>query len=222
MLNAFVAILRRDLLLSFRHRGEMLNPLIFFALIVVLFPLGVNPQASILRVMAPGVIWVAVLLAGLFSLEGLFRSDFEDGCLEQMVLSPKPLQVLVLGKITAHWIVTGLPMLLFAPFLGLFLSLPVSAIWVLEKTLLLGTPVLSLIGSVGVALTVGLRRGGMLLTLLVMPLYIPLLIFATQAVSTAVAGLPDGGALDFLLALFFLALSLAPFASASALKISLS
>lgn len=200
----------------------MLNPLMFFALIVILFPLGVNPQASILRLMAPGVIWIAVLLSGLFSLDGLFRSDFEDGCLEQMVLSPQPLPVLVLGKVIAHWLVTGLPMLIFAPLLGLFLSLPVSAIWVLEKTLLAGTPVLSLIGSVGVALTIGLRRGGMLLTLLVMPLYIPLLIFSTQAVSAAAAGFPDGGALDFLLALFFLSLSLAPFASASALKISLS
>lgn len=172
--------------------------------------------------MAPGVIWIAVLLAGLFSLESLFRSDFEDGTLEQMVLSPFPLAWLVLAKVVAHWLVTALPMLLLAPLLGLFLALPAEGVRVLEWTLLAGTPFLSLVGSVGVALTVGLRRGGMLLTLIVMPLYVPLLIFATQAVTSAVAGLPYDGALDFLMALLFLSLTLAPFATASALRISLS
>lgn len=220
--DVFLALLRRDLLLAFRHRGELLNPLLFFGLIVTLFPLGVSPEPSVLKVMAPGVLWIAVLLAGLFSLEGLFRSDFEDGSLEQMALSPYPLAWLVLPKVLAHWMVSGLPMLLLAPLLGLLLSLPSEGIRVMEWTLLLGTPFLSLVGSVGVALTVGLRRGGMLLTLIVMPLYIPLLIFATQAVSAAVAGLPYDGALDFLLALFFLSLTLAPFATASALRISLS
>jgi heme exporter protein B len=222
MTQVFFALLRRDLLLAFRHRGELLNPLLFFGLIVTLFPLGVSPEPAVLKVMAPGVIWIAVLLAGLFSLEGLFRSDFEDGSLEQMALSPFPLAWLVLPKILAHWIVSGLPMLLLAPLLGLLLALPANGIRVLELTLLLGTPFLSLVGSVGVALTVGLRRGGMLLTLIVMPLYIPLLIFATQAVTSAVAGLPYAGALDFLTALLFLSLSLAPFAAASALRISLS
>lgn len=220
--HVFLALLRRDLLLSFRHRGELLNPLFFFGLVVTLFPLGVSPEPSVLKVMAPGVIWIAVLLAGLFSLEGLFRSDFDDGSLEQMVLSPFPLPWLVLAKILAHWIVSGLPMLLLAPLLGLLLSLPAEGIRVMEWTLLLGTPFLSLVGSVGVALTVGLRRGGMLLTLIVMPLYIPLLIFATQAVTSAAGGLPYDGALDFLLALLFLSLTLAPFATASALRISLS
>ncbi|MEN9681732.1 MAG: hypothetical protein RLZZ627_1625 [Pseudomonadota bacterium] len=222
MIQVFGALLRRDLLLAFRHRGELLNPLLFFSLVVTLFPLGVSPEPSVLKTMAPGVIWIAVLLAGLFSLEGLFRSDFEDGTLEQMVLSPFPLAWLVLAKVLAHWIVTALPMLLLAPLLGLFLALPSEGIRVLEWTLLAGTPFLSLVGSVGVALTVGLRRGGMLLTLIVMPLYVPLLIFATQAVTSAVAGLPYDGALDFLMALFFLSLTLAPFATASALRISLS
>jgi heme exporter protein B len=220
--DVFLALLRRDLLLAFRHRGELLNPLLFFGLIVTLFPLGVSPEPSVLKVMAPGVLWIAVLLAGLFSLEGLFRSDFEDGSLEQMALSPYPLAWLVLPKVLAHWMVSGLPMLLLAPLLGLLLSLPSEGIRVMEWTLLLGTPFLSLVGSVGVALTVGLRRGGMLLTLIVMPLYIPLLIFATQAVTAAVAGLPYDGALDFLRALLFLSLTLAPFATASALRISLS
>lgn len=222
MMQVFGALLRRDLLLAFRHRGELLNPLLFFSLVVTLFPLGVSPEPSVLKTMAPGVIWIAVLLAGLFSLEGLFRSDFEDGTLEQMVLSPFPLAWLVLAKVLAHWLVTALPMLLLAPLLGLFLALPPEGIRVLEWTLLAGTPFLSLVGSVGVALTVGLRRGGMLLTLIVMPLYVPLLIFATQAVTSAVAGLPYDGALDFLMALFFLSVTLAPFATASALRISLS
>ncbi|HAZ41185.1 MAG TPA: heme exporter protein CcmB [Methylococcaceae bacterium] len=221
-MQVFGALLRRDLLLAFRHRGELLNPLLFFSLVVTLFPLGVSPEPSVLKTMAPGVIWIAVLLAGLFSLEGLFRSDFEDGTLEQMVLSPFPLAWLVLAKVVAHWLVTALPMLLLAPLLGLFLALPPEGIRVLEWTLLAGTPFLSLVGSVGVALTVGLRRGGMLLTLIVMPLYVPLLIFATQAVTSAVAGLPYDGALDFLMALFFLSVTLAPFATASALRISLS
>lgn len=222
MMSVFWALLRRDLLLAFRHRGELLNPLLFFSLVVTLFPLGVSPEPSVLKTMAPGVIWIAVLLAGLFSLESLFRSDFEDGTLEQMVLSPFPLAWLVLAKVVAHWLVTALPMLLLAPLLGLFLALPAEGVRVLEWTLLAGTPFLSLVGSVGVALTVGLRRGGMLLTLIVMPLYVPLLIFATQAVTSAVAGLPYDGALDFLMALLFLSLTLAPFATASALRISLS
>lgn len=222
MMQVFWALLRRDLLLAFRHRGELLNPLLFFSLVVTLFPLGVSPEPSVLKTMAPGVIWIAVLLAGLFSLEGLFRSDFEDGTLEQMVLSPFPLAWLVLAKVLAHWIVTALPMLILAPLLGLFLALPSEGIRILEWTLLAGTPFLSLVGSVGVALTVGLRRGGMLLTLIVMPLYVPLLIFATQAVTSAVAGLPYDGAMDFLMALLFLSLTLAPFATASALRISLS
>ncbi|MGZ8249222.1 heme exporter protein CcmB, partial [Methylomagnum sp.] len=199
--RAFLALLKRDLLLAFRHRGELANPLLFFMIVVTLFPLGVSPEEPLLRKIAPGVIWIAALLAALFSLENMFRSDFDDGALEQMALSPHPLSALVLAKVLAHWLVSGLPMLLMAPLLALFLSMPPKAIYALELTLLVGTPLLSLIGAIGVALTVGLRRGGVLLSLLVLPLYIPVLIFATNAVTAAGAGMPVDGQLYFLAAL---------------------
>jgi heme exporter protein B len=222
MLQAFNAMMKRDLLLAFRHRGELANPLLFFLMIVTLFPLGVSPEVVLLRKIAPGVIWIAALLAALFSLESLFRSDFEDGALEQMLLSPQPLSVLVLAKVLAHWLVSGLPMLLLAPLLGLLLAMPEKAIGALELTLAIGTPLLSLIGAIGVALTVGLRRGGVLLTLLIMPLYIPVLIFATNAVTAAAAGMPIAGQIYFLASLLVLALTLAPLAIAAALRISVS
>jgi heme exporter protein B len=222
MFHAFFALLKRDLLLAFRHRGELANPLLFFLMIVTLYPLGVSPEPDVLRKIAPGVIWIAALLAALFSLENLFRSDFEDGALEQMLLSAQPLSLLVLGKVLAHWLVSGLPMLLLAPLLGLLLAMPQAAITALLLTLALGTPLLSLVGAIGVALTVGLRRGGVLLTLLVMPLYIPVLIFATNAVTAAAAGLPIAGQIYFLASLLVLAITLAPFAIASALRISVS
>ncbi len=222
MFHAFFALLKRDLLLAFRHRGELANPLLFFLMIVTLYPLGVSPEVDLLRKIAPGVIWIAALLAALFSLENLFRSDFEDGALEQMLLSSQPLSLLVLGKVLAHWLVSGLPMLLMAPLLGLLLAMPPQAIAALTLTLGLGTPLLSLVGAIGVALTVGLRRGGVLLTLLVMPLYIPVLIFATNAVTAAAAGLPIAGQIYFLASLLVLAFTLAPFAIASALRISVS
>lgn len=220
--HALAALLRRDLTLAFRHRGELANPLLFFAMIVTLYPLGVSPEPELLRSVAPGVIWIAALLAALFSLENLFRSDFDDGALEQMALSPHPLPLLVLARVLAHWLVSGLPLLLLAPLLALQLSLNAAAIQALLATLALGTPLLSLVGAIGVALTVGLRRGGMLLTLLVMPLYIPVLIFATNAVTAAGAGMPIEGQLYFLAALLVLALTLAPLAVAAALRISLS
>jgi heme exporter protein B len=222
MISPFLALLKRDLLLAFRHRGELANPLLFFLIVVTLYPLGVSPEEALLRKIAPGVIWIAALLAALYSLENMFRSDFDDGSLEQMALSPYPLSLLVLAKVLAHWLVSGLPMLLLAPLLALFLSMPSPALTVLELTLLIGTPLLSLIGSIGVALTVGLRRGGILLTLLVLPLYIPVLIFATNAVSAAAAGMPVTGQLYFLAAMLVLALTLAPLATAAALRISLS
>jgi heme exporter protein B len=222
LLGAFWVLLKRDLLLAFRHRGELANPLLFFLMIVTLFPLGVSPAPELLSRIAPGVIWIAALLAALFSLESLFRSDFDDGALEQMLLSPFPLPVLVLAKVLAHWLVSGLPMLLLAPLLGLLLAMPAASIAALETTLAIGTPLLSLIGAIGVALTVGLRRGGVLLTLLIMPLYIPVLIFATNAVTAAAAGMPIAGQLYFLASLLVLALSLAPLAIAAALRISVS
>lgn len=221
--HAFTVLLKRDLLLAMRHRSELVNPLLFFIIVVSLFAMGIRPEqhARLLGVMAPGVIWVAALLATLLSLDGIFRSDFEDGSLEQMLLSPYPLTFLVLAKILAHWLVTGLPLLLLAPLLGVLLALPSGAMGTLMITLALGTPVLSLVGAIGVALTVGLRRGGALLSLLVLPLYVPVLIFGSKAVADSALGIPVPWAPYFLGALLLLALTLAPLATASALRISM-
>ena len=221
LINAFLAIVRRDLILAVRRRAEIANPLFFFVIVVTLFPLGIGAQAKLLQAMAPGVIWVSALLAAMLSLDGLFRSDFADGSLEQMLLSPFPVSVLVLGKIVAHWLVTGLPLILMAPLLAIFLGLPEKAMGTLVITLVLGTPVLSLIGAIGVALTLGLRRGGMLLSLLVLPLYIPVLIFASNAVDMAAMGLPVSAQINILMAILFLALVLAPLPAAAALKMSM-
>jgi heme exporter protein B len=220
--RAFALLLKRDLLLAVRHRAEMVNPLLFFVLVTSLFPLGIGADPKLLQAVGPGVIWVAALLAALLSLEGIFRSDFEDGTLEQFLLSSHPVSVLVLAKVLAHWLITGLPLLVISPLLGVLLGLPGDAIIILLVTLALGTPVLSLIGAVGVALTVGLRKGGMILSLLVLPLYVPLLIFAASAVDTAAAGLPVTAHLSLISALLVLALSLSPLATAAALRISLS
>jgi heme exporter protein B len=220
--HAFKTLFKRDLTLAYRHRSELANPLLFFVIVVSLFPLGVSPEAHLLRTIAPGVIWVAALLAAMLALDSMFRSDFDDGALEHIVLSGYPLSLLVLAKVSAHWLVSGLPLLLLAPLLGVLLFLPSEGIAVLVLTLLLGTPVLSLIGAIGVALTVGLRRGGVLLSLLVLPLYIPVLIFGANAVNAAADGLPVMGQLYFLAALLVLALTLAPLAAAAALRISLS
>ena len=222
LLRAFTLLLKRDLTLAMRHRAEMINPLLFFVLVTSLFPLGIGADPKLLQAVGPGVIWVAALLAALLSLEGVFRSDFEDGTLEQFLLSSHPVSVLVLAKVLAHWLITGLPLLVVSPLLGVLLGLPVDAIIILLVTLALGTPVLSLIGAVGVALTVGLRKGGMILSLLVLPLYVPLLIFAASAVDTAAAGLPVTAHLSLISALLVLSLSLSPLATAAALRISLS
>jgi heme exporter protein B len=220
LISAFFAIIRRDLLLAFRRRAEAANPVFFFILVVTLFPLALGAQPRLLQAMAPGVIWVAALLAALLSLDGLFRSDFEDGSLEQIILSPHPLTILVLGKIIAHWLITGLPLLLVAPLLAVFLGLPAQAMGTLLLTLILATPLLSLIGAIGVALTVGLRRGGMLLSLLVLPLYVPVLIFASSAVDRAAEGLPVGAQINILAAMLCLAVVLTPLPAAAALKMS--
>ena len=219
--SAFFTILERDLLLAVRGRGEIANPLLFFVIVVSLFPMGVSPERDTLRLLAPGVIWVAALLSTLLSLDNMFRSDFEDGALEQMLVSPRPLVVLVLAKIMAHWLVTGLPLILISPLLAMLLALPTQALPILLVTLALGTPILSLIGSIGVALTVGLRRGGALLSLLVLPLYIPVLIFAANAVGAAATGLPMQGQIEMLGAFLVLALTLAPVACAAALRITM-
>ena len=197
--HAFMAIIQRDLVLAFRRRSELLNPVLFFIMIASLFPLGVTPDEGPLKMMAPGVIWIAALLSALFSLETLFRA-----------------------KILAHWMITGFPMLIFAPLLGLLFQLDRPTIMVLEMTLLLGTPLLSLIGSVGIALTVGLRKGGVLLSLIVLPLMIPVLIFATSAVTSAALGMEVDVQINLLLALLMLALTVVPLATAFGLRISLS
>ncbi len=218
--TAFLGLLRRDLQIAIRKRRELLNPILFFILVVSLFPLGIGPEPRLLGEIAPGIIWVAALLATLLSMERLFRSDFEDGALEHLLLSPHALSLLALAKVLAHWLVTGLPLILVSPLLGVLLHLPAEAIRVLPLTLLLGTPILSLLGAVGVALTVGLRRGGVLLTLLVLPLYVPVLIFGTAAVAAAAAGLPVSGQLALLGAMLALALTLSPLATAAGLRIS--
>lgn len=219
--QAFLAILKRDLTLALRHRSEMANPLVFFVVVVSLFPLALGPDQDTLTRVAPGILWVAALLAATLAMDGMFRSDFEDGSLEQLLLSPHPPSVLVLAKILAHWLTTGLPLILISPLLALFLHLPGQALGVLLATLALGTPVLSMVGAIGVALTVGLRRGGLLLTLLVLPLYVPVLIFAAGAVDNAAAGFPVAGQLYFLAALLVLSVTLAPLATAASLRISL-
>ena len=218
--SAFFALIRRDLVLALRRRSEIANPLLFFILVITLFPLGIGARPQILQTIAPGIIWVAALLAAMLSLDSLFRSDFDDGSLEQILLSPHPTSVLILGKIIAHWLVTGLPLLLIAPLLAVFLGMPTQSLGILLLTLLLGTPVLSLIGAIGVALTVGLRRGGMILSLLVLPLYVPVLIFASNAVAMANAGLPVSAQINILIALLLMALVLAPWPTAAALKMS--
>lgn len=221
-MTAFYAVIRRDLILAFRRRAEIANPIFFFVLVVTLFPLGVGANPNLLQSMAPGVIWVSALLAVMLSLDGLFRSDFDDGSLEQMLLSSHPLTVLVFAKIVAHWLVTGLPLLIVAPLLAVFLGLPEQALGTLLITLVLATPVLSLIGSIGVSLTVGLRRGGMILSLLVLPLYVPVLIFASNAVEMASNGLAVDAQINILIAILLSSVVLAPLPAAAALKMSIS
>ncbi len=221
-LTAFLSILERDLRIIARNRMELCLPLVFYVLVIALVPLAISPNTNTLATIAPGIIWIAALLATLLSLDRLFRTDFDDGSLELLLLSPVPLPVLVSAKILAHWLSTGLPLLLISPLLALFLALPDSALITLIATLALGTPVLSLIGGVGVALTIGLRRGGALLALLVLPLYVPVLIFAANAVASAADGLPVTGQLSMLGAFLVLSATLTPLAAAGALRITAS
>jgi heme exporter protein B len=222
MLKAFYYLLLRDMRLALRSRHELANPLIFFVLVVTLFPLAVMPTTERLQEMAPGVIWVAALLSVLLSLDRLFKQDYEDGSLDQLMLSPNPLVILVLAKVSAHWLLTGLPLVIIAPLLGVFMQLRVESLNVLIWSLLLGTPVLSLIGAIGVSLTVAVNRGGVLLSLIVLPLYIPVLIFGANAIDVASDGMSVRGQLFFLGAVLVLALSLAPLATAIALRITAS
>jgi heme exporter protein B len=217
----FGCVVQRDLLLALRRRSDVLTTFFFFIIVVSLFPLGVGPQPATLREIAPGVVWVAALLASMLALGRLLAVDFADGTLEQLVLAPQPLVLLVLAKILAHWLVTGLPLVLIAPALGLQFDLPVDALAVLTAGLLLGTPVLSMLGAIGAALTLGARGGGGLLALLVLPLYIPVLIFGAGAVSASANGMPAAAHLSLLGAFFLAALVLAPWAAAAAIRIAL-
>ena len=220
--SAFSLLLKRDLTLAYRRRAELVNPLLFFVLVTAMFPLGIGNDPKLIEAVGPGVIWVAALLAALLSLDAMFRSDYDDGALEQFMLSAHPVSILVLAKVLAHWLVTGLPLFIAAPLLAVMLNIPAEAIPTLMLTLVLGTPVLSLIGSVGVALTVGLRRGGVILSLLILPLYVPVLIFATDAVKTAIVGIPTTAQISILSAMLVGSLVLAPLATAASLRISLS
>ena len=219
---ACLALIRRDLLLFWRRRGDVANPILFAVIVVALFPLALGPEPTTLATIAAGAIFVAVLLASLLALDALFRGDFEDGSLEQLLLAPHPLALLVACRIAVHWLATALPLIVIAPLLGELLHLPASTRLTLLVALLLATPLFSLIGAVCVALTVGLRRSGMLLALLVLPLYVPVLIFGSGACNAAAAGLPYAAPLLWLAAALVLAIVLAPLACAEALKISLS
>lgn len=221
LLFACRSMIARDLLLAMRRRADVLTSLIFFMIVVSLFPLGVGPESKTLKEIGVGVIWVAALLASMLSLGRLFSDDYQDGTLEQILLLPHPLSLLVLCKIAAHWLVTGLPLVIFSPLLGLQLGLDSQSIQLLMLTLLLGTPVLSLLGAVGAALTIGLRGGGVLVSLLVLPLYSPVLIFGTMAVEVASVGLENSAHLSLLGTFLTLAILLCPLATAAALRISL-
>lgn len=222
MLRTFYTLVMRDLMLAMRRRTEVLTTLFFFIIVVSLFPLASGTDQDRLRELAPGVAWVAALLASMLALERLFASDYQDGTLEQMLLTPQPLAILVLAKVCAHWLLTGLPLVLLAPLVGLQYHLPADALTVLMAALLLGTPTLSLIGAIGAALTLGLRGGGILLTLLVLPLYIPVLVYGAGAVAESLGG---GGPVQahfmLLTAFFILALVLSPWATTAALRISI-
>jgi len=220
-LTAFGAQLRRDFRLLWRRRGDAVNPVLFALLVISLFPFAIGPEPGTLARIAPGVIWVALLLAGLLSLDTLFRADLDDGSLEQLMLAPQPLAALVGGKVLVHWASTSLPLILATPLFATLLYLPEGSLGPLLIALLLGTPLLSLIGAVVVALTVGMRRSGMLLALLALPLYVPVLIFGAGSVMAAAQGLPYDGALLLLAAGLVLALVLAPLAAAAALRIAL-
>lgn len=220
--SACAAVFQRDLLLVWRRRGDALNPVLFALMVIALFPFALGPEPSQLARIAAGIVLVAILLAGLLALDTLFRADYEDGTLEQLVLSPHPLSLLLACKIAVHWLTTAVPLLIAAPLLAEMLHMPREVLPVLIAVLALGTPLLSLIGAVCVALTVGMRRSGMLLALLILPLYVPVLIFAAGACNAASLGLPVASPLLWLGAALVLALVLAPMACAAALRISLS
>jgi heme exporter protein B len=220
MISMFRWIVWRDLLLAWRRRTDVLATLFFFIIVVSLFPLGVGPEPRLLRTIAPGVVWVAALLASMLALGRTFGNDYQDGTLEQLLLTPQPLYLIVLAKVMAQWLVSEVPLVLVAPLLGLQFGLSQNTLWIMTVSLLLGTPVLSLIGSIGAALTLGLRAANVLVALLVLPLYIPVLIFGTGAIEATVSGTDPQPYLLLLGATLVLALAFAPWATNAALRIS--
>ena len=221
MLRAFFEIVRRDLKLARKQGGGGGMVIAFFVMVIILFPLGVGPGPELLERMSAGTIWVAALLSVLLSLDRLFQADLEDGSLDQLALMPVPLSVVVLGKVAAHWLTTGLPLILASPVLAVLMQMQPEGFAMLLAAMALGTPTLSLIGAIGAALTVGVRRGGVLLTLIVTPLYIPVLIFGVGAVEATVQGFSASAHLLFLTALLFGAIVMAPIAAAWALRLAL-
>ena len=219
-LQLFTAVCKKDLQLAFRQRAEIVNPLLFFLIVITLFPLAIGPEPGLLARMAPGIIWVAALLSTMLGLDKIFRDDFHDGSLEQLIASSYPLPLTVLAKVCAHWVITGLPLVLMTPLFALLLNLDSQSLVATVFTLLLGTPLLSFIGAIGVALTVGLQKGGVLLSLLILPLYIPILIFATSAIDAAALGVAYNGQLAVLGAMLMGAMTLTPFAISAALRVS--
>ena len=213
-------VFRRDLTLAWRRWDEVAQPLIFYVVVTTMFPLATTPDLAQLREISGGVVWVAALLASLLALESLFRSDVEDGTMEQWVLSGQPLGWLLLAKVASHWVLTGLPLVVIAPVVGTALGLPFEAWGTLVLSLILGTATLSILGGIGAALTVGVRRGAVLLSLLVLPLAMPLLIFGSRAVGMVMDGDSPAGPLQLLAAIFFLTLSLGPVAMSAAIRIS--
>ncbi|MBP6853253.1 MAG: heme exporter protein CcmB [Rhodoferax sp.] len=219
--SVFAAVVRREIALAMKQKGDVLTPLFFFVIVASLFPLGVGPEVQLLARMAPGVLWVGALLAAMLSLQRLFAADYADGSLEQMAISSTPLTLIVMAKVLAHFLMSGLPLVLIAPVLGLQFGLDARALGLLTLTLLVGTPTLSLIGGIGAALTLGVRGGGVLLSLLTLPLYIPVLIFGAGAVEADAAGLGVSAHFSLMGALLLLSALFAPFAITTALRISL-
>jgi len=217
-MKRFASVLRRDLKLSMRQGMDNVMVIMFFVLAVILFPFGVGPEPNILARIGAGVIWVAALLAAMLSLERLFQTDFEDGSLELLALQPMALEITVLAKITVHWLTTGVALIAATPLLAIFMNVPASGFWMLVLSLALGTPSLSLIGAIGAALILGSRRGGVLLSLLVLPLYIPVLIFGVSAVDAAMSGFPVKSHLMILAGILVAALPLCPWAGAGAIR----
>ena len=220
-MSAFWAIVRRDITLAMRRKAEVITAVFFFVVVAALFPLGIGPDMATLRLTAPGILWIGALLACMLSMGRLFAADYADGTLEQMALSPNGLSVLVVAKILAHWCLSGLPLVLLAPILGLQFDLPTNALWILTLSLLVGTPLLSLIGAIGAALTLGVRGGDVLLSLLVLPLYVPALIFGAGAVQAEMSGLGASAHLSVLTAMALVAAVFSPWASAAALRLAL-